>query len=602
MSALEGQLEALGSSLCHSSSAGLAPHPSKCKGLPCEPVPADWKPYQLLETYCLSSIFHCASLEGNMAASFNAYTDKFSFARSATRRHEVGRDHLQKALAQIDGLFAGLNYLDKTEPSIEPAFLDTSPSNSFTTQSWCDLDTPVNAYSDELEITPTTSQTVFDFGDDGDRDTGSTSEPDPRKYDWSSICNVRDGMDVLWETIESVAEDLKSLHVDDLRRYYGNARTLRETGVFAFRSTLTGPAPSDLRNVFAFTSLTYVVQSLLHEKGRLEECDILDGIQVWMNTIQDEGERRLFQILAERIWPEAKTHLHFIDLPNYPHRDIPSPVPMPQHQSSWDNNHSAPEEVEQSTVQQFGSVAWQDHVSSAQNYPYMGGMQYNYWPTEGQADLGASLMAQTVNNITNNAHDCWQWYQFSQFRDFGPDSFNSGQECSNLVLTQPSTQLVEGGHLDSQSSGYVSVNIESVEAAPDPLQGEVSITTSNLRETKMFYALLLFFELLGQLPYILSGKGLTAKGLESCLTFCQVQQKKRKQIRKEFLKPLKQHKVFENPCFRALLWMAKQFVDRGNLQSVEEVRAYLLTVGRVSRSVHPQAILYLRSITGSLEA
>ncbi|RSL63597.1 hypothetical protein CEP54_005145 [Fusarium duplospermum] len=221
-----------------------------------------------------------------------SYASTFSYAGGATRANVGGaraREHLSRALGEIDGLFAGMKYLDETEttpPDINEDGDDASELD--------DLLLELGAMSANAAI--------------------QTNPQSAEGIAWSSVRDVRSGMQCHWRHFVKLSQSLNIPIINELRETYEDAQGLREAGVFAFRNTLTGPAPNNLTKVFAFCSLSYVVSHLLHARGRLAEEDILAGITLWLNALEIPEERKAFQTLAQNLWPEAQNHLHYHDL------------------------------------------------------------------------------------------------------------------------------------------------------------------------------------------------------------------------------------------------------------------------------------------------
>ncbi|KAI8719786.1 hypothetical protein NCS52_00760600 [Fusarium sp. LHS14.1] len=222
----------------------------------------------------------------------STYTSTFSYAGGATRANAGGTramEHLSRALGEIDGLFAGMKYLDETE---------TSPPD-------------INEHGDDASELDDLSLEL------GAMSANALIQPIPESADeiaWSSIRDVRSGMQCHWRHFVKLSQSLNIPIINGLRETYEDAQGLREAGVFAFRNTLTGPAPNNLVKVFAFCSLSYVVSNLLHARGKLEKKEILAGIILWLNALKIPEEREAFQTLAQKLWPESQKHLHYHDL------------------------------------------------------------------------------------------------------------------------------------------------------------------------------------------------------------------------------------------------------------------------------------------------
>lgn len=535
-------------------------------------------------SYHTVSLLLCKFLwHGNMSEALESYRNKYSFARGASRRNEAGNIQLQKALAEIDGLFAGLNFLDRIESSTDEASSTASPPGHPTTR--CS-GSPEGSFDDgifeELEGLTTTSQQTPNPVYHDEPAIRAGPERLPPAFDWTPIQNVRDGMEVMWKNFEAVAQDINSPQVNDLQQYYGTARTLRETGVFAFRSSLTGPAPNTLKEVFAFTSLAYVVQSLLRDRGRLKPTDILDGISMWMNAISDTGERQLFQKLARRLWPEAHNHLHFIPLLDKRDINVPPLIHRPQPQFSRNGNPCVSEFIGDRVSRPLAFQDSQEPMFWKQNHTVANEPGFPSWPMHDQASVEAAHMTQATYSMSENTHESWQWNQFLPLENTGLQQFDFNQNNSGLAPKTSHARPPEAASWQAEQQAPAEIGYTGpIDPVSQVHINQMPITTSNLQATKMFCGILILFEILGELPFLLSGRGLTAKGLKSFNPFSTQQKKQIKQIRNKILKPLKREEELDDPRFRALLSMSKQLVHRGNLQSIDETRSYLVAVGKV---------------------
>ncbi|VTT74716.1 unnamed protein product [Fusarium fujikuroi] len=202
------------------------------------------------------------------------YSPLYSYAGGSTRTGVGGlraAEHLGRALAEVDGLFAGFTHLDETEPESRH-----SRPNSGLDDLALELDSLCNT-------SPTNSTP--------DSQPDSTDPRNQaRKNAWASIRTVREGMQILWEHFVDVSHDVNLPAINNIRAEYHDSK---------------GLPPNDHVKIFAFCSLSYVVSRLLYSRGRLAEGDILAGIRLWLNALEDEDERKAFEILTQRLWPEA---------------------------------------------------------------------------------------------------------------------------------------------------------------------------------------------------------------------------------------------------------------------------------------------------------
>jgi hypothetical protein len=254
---------------------------------------------------------------------------RWSFARGATkathRTKGQSMTELTEALAEVDGLLAGINYLEKVEPDSEeiPSLSASNEnSNNFpppnpATASWFGhlaIDLPqLGALGSEerSKIEPRHLRSILN-----DRLVNSNDESRqiPRESQWATIRSLRKASMLHYNQFAKVTADSTNADIRKLRKSYVTAKKLLEMGILTFRQVLHGQNPTTLVDIFSFASLSYVISKTLHAKGHIDESDILSGILDWRAAITDERERSAFDDIAGQLWPEAKEIMHFIPL------------------------------------------------------------------------------------------------------------------------------------------------------------------------------------------------------------------------------------------------------------------------------------------------
>lgn len=491
----------------------------------------------------------------------DSYTELCSFRRGASRANEAGlraNDHLKRALSEIDGLLAGLSYLDETDP-LTPR-LGKAPADAIELE----LDGFLSRES------PSEPATTYQNQDDNTTNPG----PKTRSTDWSCIRNVRDGMNLQWQQFNDLASELNNDAINKIRGDYGNAKGLRETGVFAFRNTLTGPAPNDLRKVFAFTSLSYVVTCLLRELGSLpKEEKVLSGIQVWMNAIQDSKERRAFTILASHLWPEAKNYIHFFDLETPETKQTGATLRRDQWTGSSDSLDAILCQHMPPIGNDIGSI-----MPSANPYQPVAIPVSNAEPLQqGHTDIPdrnpTHGFLDHVYHVTDLTFDTVEFWQFLKI---------PGIDDGSSALPMTDQGGLPGLPPESgQGFGPVPMSpAEEDDATEDSSRPDSGVSVESLKKTQLFTVFSVLFKVLKQLCFVLSGQGMTAKDLSSFLAFFQEQHSIKDHIDEEFMRPLRDEGGSKDAPSQAIVSVASKFVNLGYLQTVEEVTAYMTIIGR----------------------
>ncbi|KAF4632634.1 hypothetical protein G7Y89_g5488 [Cudoniella acicularis] len=231
---------------------------------------------------------------------------RWSYARGATKatKRAGGQSiaELGEALAEVDGLLAGLNYLEKAEPdSHEPSSRGSSPSQggnlSFSSEERLNIET--RHLRNHLV---------------GKLAKSNDNPSRPRDSQWATLRSLREASRYYYDQFVKLTAVSTSRDIRRLGKSFGTAKNMLEIGILTFRDVLHGKTPESLEQVFAFASLSYMISKSLHAKGHLEESDILSGLLDWRSVIANEKEQLAFDEIAKLLWPEAKEILHFIPI------------------------------------------------------------------------------------------------------------------------------------------------------------------------------------------------------------------------------------------------------------------------------------------------
>ncbi|KAF5536502.1 hypothetical protein FPHYL_12955 [Fusarium phyllophilum] len=427
--------------------------------------------------------------------------------------------------------------------------------------------------------------------------SGPDSQPDStdprnqaRENAWASIRTVREGMQILWEHFVDVSYDVNLPTINNIRAEYHDSKGLRQAGVFAFRNTLTGPAPNDLVKIFAFCSLSYVVSRLLYSRGRLAEGDILAGIRLWLNALEDEDERKSFEILAQRLWPEARNHLHFIDLSlgeqsrkiatSLRRGEAPLSAPSPQMYPVLPLANLGPQT----------SMVYEQTVP-AYSYDLGNSHDLAIAPDLGTIDpvllniLAADISPAYVHNLTDRTYDelNWSlalsethphvpgpetnlWHGFDpgpvQPPDLDAGAMGDIMPWSSIPQSNAGSPITTSSSHDSHSQ-----SLSTTQTADDILV--------SLQGTSVFTAVLKYIREHGAFWFKLAGCGLVSKDLRSCLAWSQERSRKRKQIEACYIQPLSSEKYTRDLPARGIVSVVEAFFDQGLLQSIEDIKSYM---------------------------
>ncbi|KAF5709550.1 hypothetical protein FMUND_10040 [Fusarium mundagurra] len=505
----------------------------------------------------------------------NQYSPLYSYAGGSTRAGVGGlraAEHLGRALAEVDGLFAGLTHLDETEPESR---------NNRSSSHQDDLALELDSLCSTAPNSTSTPDSQPDSTDPRNQ---------ARENAWASIRTVREGMQILWEHFVDVSYDVNLPTINNIRAEYHDSKGLRQAGVFAFRNTLTGPAPNDLVKIFAFCSLSYVVSRLLYSRGRLAEGDILAGIRLWLNALEDEDERKAFEVLAQRLWPEARNHLHFIDLNvGEQSRKLATSLQRAETPFSAPSTRTYPV----LPLASLGPQTQPMYEQPAPAYSYEWGNSHDLaiTPDLGTIDpvllnvLATDISPAYVHNLTDRTYDELNWsLTLSETHSHVPEpdpklwhGFDPGPvqpphldvgAIGGITPWSAIPQSNAGSPIATSSShDSHSQSLSSTQTADDILV--------SLQGTSVFAAVLKYIREHGAFWFKLAGCGLVSKDLRSCLAWSQERLKKRKQIEASYMQPLSSEKYTMDLPARGIVSVVEAFFDQGLLQSIEDIKSYM---------------------------
>ncbi|KAM0337896.1 hypothetical protein ACHAPU_011488 [Fusarium lateritium] len=486
--------------------------------------------------------------------------------RVGTRGSEATQ-HLQRALAEVDGLFAGFQYLDETEPKPYVSSARVYHQDALAIE--------LDALCTEAPVSNEPNTNVYD----------NNTNAHTREIAWASIRTVRDGMQVIWDHFVALSHNLNLPAINKIRDDYQDAKGLRQAGVFAFRNTLTGPAPNDLGKIFAFCSLSYVVSRLLHAKGRLAEGDVLAGVRIWLDAIEEEGERTVFNIMAHHLWPEARSHLHHV----YFDED------QRTHQAGEQAGElfAPPINTNSASLSSFDTY----QQSSNQHQPNRPSFNEQIFTENSNAPstfLGVDPSSVTEGgpedpfahavNVTELSYDNFYWHDFEPPQP-NLDTTTDPQLWSDSALMQSlqydpmiALDFVAAGNTTDQS------NIGSLPStshdpgrhnqSPPGMQAEHN-TLEILRETSVFTAVVEYFRECCNFWFELADRGSVSKDLRSCLSWSQENLARKRHIQNSYMQPLLSEKCGQNSTSCGIISIAEAFVEWGFLQSINDIEDYM---------------------------
>ncbi|KAH8771288.1 hypothetical protein BGZ57DRAFT_435316 [Hyaloscypha finlandica] len=539
---------------------------------------------------------------------------RWLFSRGATKATHgtEGRSmtELTEALAEVDGLLAGINYQEKLEPDSEETrsnsarnvnSSDSFPSNP-TTASWFGhlaFDLLGSGSEERSESEPKHLRNILN-----EKLVQSNDEPHqaPRESQWATIRSLRKASMLHYNQFAKLTADSTNPDIRKLRKSCVTAKKLLEMGILTFRQVLHGQTPTTLVDIFAFASLSYVISKTLHAKGHIDESDILSGILDWRAAIVDDRERPTFDEIAKQLWPEAKEIMHFIPLESTatsqetaglrPDEDETSCAPsiIPQEATVTGSLRPGEENV---TSQHDPSPSPWAHKNISALQPDTFSM-----PCLSEMENPPGGLQSHVYHLTHETRS-YPDFSFSEFSDWFNHDSAVLEGLMDSTFYQPLAPDISPEVLNtSQTAGLIGTELHPVEPESSPLHGieapspveqispPVDDSALHLLETPLFQAVFRFMiqiSEMGDLLNVLSGGGLTSgkdgiKPPHSRPPW--VASEFLIQASLHFLGPLHREAVHIDKTFGGIVAMAEMFVKLGCLQTVREVENYIITVGR----------------------
>jgi hypothetical protein len=534
---------------------------------------------------------------------------------------------LTEALAEVDGLLAGINYLERLEPEPDedhPPSARSDNSNNSLPQTSANSSWFGHLTVDLLQLDASGSEErpkietrhLRNILNDKLTSSNDNSRQRPRKSQWDTLRSLRKASMFHYNQFTKLTADSPSADIRKLRKSYLTAKNMLEMGILTFRDVLYGHIPTTLVDIFAFASLSYVISKILHSNGHIDESDILSGILEWRAAIVDEREKSTFDEIAKRLWPEAKEIMHFFPIERRElspetaglryveseKRCSPSPTP----QEGLDAGSSRPGEEYIMSREDPLLSPWTHEYESifqANIFPMPGVIEMQN-PPGGLQDHVHQLVQETksheefifsswlnLDNILPEDFMNASLYQ-SPAPDIGPEVLNpSHTGCSIETESVPSESPSPRPHGFKEPSPVEPTDPPANESALNCLlntplfQAVFHFLIRKISVPHLPYILLITvpeISEVGDLLNVLSARGLTSGkgGIKSAhprppwVTFEFLDQAPR-----HFFGPLQREVVQIDETCSGIVAMAEMFVRVGFLHTVREVENYI--VGRV---------------------
>ncbi|KAF9771804.1 hypothetical protein IL306_010529 [Fusarium sp. DS 682] len=519
--------------------------------------------------------------------------------RPISTRIATKRAKREVALAEIDGIHAGLLYLEETEkhlctaPTVkEPWFDAWQPPY---VPDFTDASCHIPDISDVPEELMLVDSTQISKAPQQQEDVPKHQEKaDPKERAWLGLRSLRLGIQNEFWKLESLRSASACPKIAKLGDYYPDAEALGQMGILTYRDVLHGVLPETLAEVFSFACLSFVMSTLMFRQGRIRGDQILAGLHHWRDCIYDDEERLALDTLASSMWPQNVSSDY-----NQPTGQDPS-GDFPPTDAAFRNPDSS-------------SLTCDPQACPDTNNASEAFMQAADLTSVGLEFLSAPSMTGLMSDLEQDAFDllgtCHEEFNFAQFCNIEGDINKSGSRTVQDHHVTPALtnhrDLTQSwfGPIPRYSNAPFCSPLSFPTYAPIPTEypfrdppshtddsqpkiehRALEITSDHpiftLRNTDMFLVVLAFGKENGAAFFSFSGNGQTVVCERRGSAFTSVKSKQEKRLQEEFFEPLRRA-MSENPSFVALLSVAKRFVLLGNMGTIQEIHVFLVNIAEV---------------------
>ncbi|KAK3296691.1 uncharacterized protein B0H64DRAFT_390091 [Chaetomium fimeti] len=498
-----------------------------------------------------------------------------------------------RAIAEIDGVAAGLTFLDKLENLIDVFPERGLRGGSSATDLGLNNDDPypkdLDIHGDDHQCALIHGSIQVDLPAEPNLDESFGSEPDldfpvEKTGDvgkaWRGLGSLRRGMKAEFRRFNEVASRAASTTMSRLRSKFPSSRALADCGTLVYRDVLDGLCPSTLEEIFAFASLSHAMSRILVRQKRMEDAQVLLGVQRWRDCIGNVDEKSVFDTLASEMWPSSCMF-----------------STQPERAASGSLSQAIPGLEGLDNTSQFLKKAANITATEMGHIP--GDVSHT-----GDTGPPPSSLEDDVLNITERTAEEFNFSQLCRFGDGDPYLRPMNIEPRELSKSCGPDQPIPGynpphfhrpplgGHSPASNqppsdchTSPVSSSLPSSSSCGQrfyrfPVTDEVfDCKAINLRNTVTFLAVLAFASDWGDGFYLFSGSGKTAAHNRTGSAWARERSKTERKLRREFFDPLKKVGT-DDAGFLALLAVAKRFVVLGLLGTKDEVQDYLIAISK----------------------
>ncbi|KAI3537967.1 hypothetical protein CSPX01_09764 [Colletotrichum filicis] len=520
----------------------------------------------------------------------------------------------RRALAEIDGVFAGLTFLETSEDlqaahdarlAPQPTF-DNGPQQQNGTNLGSRDGGPLSRQygsfpdSDASDIDMSSASGHETRAPSNMRQPESTNEIE---LAWYSLRAVRRGMKEQHQRLINIASGTSYDNIRKLSKICFSADRMVEMGILTYRDVLYSTVPDTLAEVVAFFSLSKVILDLLAQRARVVKTNILPSLKRWRGCIANADDQEAFAWLASVMWPLES--LSTLEEPGntdtqdggrslqrskseHPASQPRDPV-QPQNAQCEQQDLGEPSSSRDIRGKYFSTSQRREYFQELQPTDEQNTFQPGGW---GSGDMGGAVSIHhfeepmTIRNTRSptGGPSGPQFHDWSRFRGVSPNYLEWSPHRSLSEYVSPQTFLPLADRSISNPSpppeecalGHVN-KPGMIYFKCTNVDGENNIF--NLRDTPVFLSMLAFTHDIADFFYRLSGSGKTVQCTKRGSAYASERSKAERILREELFHPLQRSSPYSMP-FLALLSVAERFVVLGSLGTLEEVQDYLVAISR----------------------
>ncbi|KAL2675632.1 hypothetical protein Neosp_011822 [[Neocosmospora] mangrovei] len=378
---------------------------------------------------------------------------------------------------------------------------------------------------------------------------------DRQEQQWHRLEALRGEMRHQWEGLR----DQVPLAAEDLEGFC-------DTAIFAYRNALDGLVPTDLPKVVGLCSLSYAVSRILQHEGTSCSVSFLDDVRVCLQTLENQEDRKMIEAVMAKSWSSI------VQVGQASHVGV-----APQHQD------------------------WPQYTRSDHPEAYLSVASPETWQIQDVSSL--PYTSATLDALPGGFPIAANWVNTSQGHPF--ESFDAARDTNDYSVLGwiPSGTMSAVTDTPWSDPDQVGLQVGSFGQLENTSQSRAASSAPNspqhLQDTELFKVIGAFLDGSSDSLVLLSGNGVTAKNLESCLSFSQERSADKECLQSLYMDPLfKRQELLQAPC-PTILSITKKFIGYGFLQSVEEAQSYMTALAEVLFYDHTAQEMFCQSIETS---